>query len=95
MNNPMKRWSNAWLDFAVCIALSSASVLAIEALTPRDSDAGVSDSLNAADMNLRVGNTDIACSMVSHAIVEANSGQTTTSQRSEIADHARRHNLRF
>ena len=48
MNNSMKGWSNAWLDFAVCMALSSASVLAIEALATQHSKAAVSDSLNAA-----------------------------------------------
>ena len=38
MNDLMKGWGNAWLDFAVCIALASASVLAIEALAAQNAD---------------------------------------------------------
>ena len=33
----------------------------------------VNDSLNAADMNFNVGNKDMACTMVSMAILAANS----------------------
>ena len=43
MNNFLKGYGNAWLEFLVCIVLSSASVLAIEALTSQNADPAGSD----------------------------------------------------
>lgn len=43
MNDFLKGYGNAWLEFLVCIVLSSASVLAIEALTSQNADPAGSD----------------------------------------------------
>jgi len=78
------------------IFLSSAAVLltAIPALASLH----VKDALNTADMNFRVGNETIGCTMVDLAISVANNPDiygTNTVSRSEIASYAKRCNLRF
>ncbi len=59
----------------------------------------VNDSLNAADMNFNVGNKDMACTMVSMAILAANSpeiyGTTSSSLKREVKNYANRCDLRF
>tara|TARA_Y100000991_G_scaffold200162_1_gene172361 strand:+ start:73 stop:321 length:249 start_codon:yes stop_codon:yes gene_type:complete len=59
----------------------------------------VNDSLNAADMNFNVGNIQMACNMVSMAILVANSpeiyGTTSSSLKSEVKEYADRCDLRF
>ena len=59
----------------------------------------VNDSLNAADMNFNVGNKDLACTMVSMAILVANSpaiyGTTSSSLKREVKNYANRCDLRF
>jgi len=39
MNDFLKGWGNPWLEFLICIALASASVLTIEALAAQHADA--------------------------------------------------------
>ena len=59
----------------------------------------VNDSLNAADMNFNVGNKEIACSMVSLAIMESNFpeiyGTTSSSLKREVKKYADRCDLRY
>ena len=65
---------------------------------PAAASTQVKDALNTADMNFRVGNEDIGCTMVDLAIMAANNPGiygTNTVSRSEIASYARRCNLRF
>ena len=65
---------------------------------PAAASTQVKDALKTADMNFRVGNEDIGCTMVDTAIMAANNPDiygTNTVSRSEIASSARRYNLRF
>jgi len=59
----------------------------------------VNDSLNAADINFNVGNKQMACTMVSMAILAANSpeiyGATSSSLKREVKNYANRCDLRF
>ena len=59
----------------------------------------VKDSLNIADMNFRVGNYEIACMMVSMAIIEVNNpeiyGPTSIRLKREVKRYAKRCDLRF
>ena len=65
---------------------------------PAAASTQVKDALKTADMNFRVGNEDIGCTMVDTAIMAANSPDiygTNTINQSEIASSSRRCNLRF
>ena len=59
----------------------------------------VKDGLNIADMNFNVGNEQMACTMVSMAILAANSpeiyGTTSSSLKREVKKYADRCDLRF
>ncbi len=59
----------------------------------------VKDGLNIADMNFNVGNEQMACTMVSMAILAANSpeiyGTTSSSLKREVKNYANRCDLRF
>jgi len=59
----------------------------------------VKDGLNIADMNFNVGNEQMACTMVSMAILAANSpeiyGTTSSSLKREVKEYADRCDLRF
>ena len=59
----------------------------------------VTDSLNTADMAFRVSEKDLACNMVSLAILAANSpeiyGTTSNSLKREVKEYANRCDLRF
>ena len=54
----------------------------------------VKDGLNIADMNFNVGNEQMACTMVSMAILAANSpeiyGTTSSSLKREVKEYADR-----
>ena len=67
--------------------------------TAVNANSHVNDSLNAADMNFKVGNRDMACTMVSMAILVANSpeiyGTTSSSLKREVKEYADRCDLRF
>ena len=67
--------------------------------TAVNANSHVNDSLNAADMNFKVGNKDMACTMVSMAILVANSpeiyGTTSSSLKREVKEYADRCDLRF
>ena len=67
--------------------------------TAVNANSHVNDSLNAADMNFKVGNKDLACTMVSMAILVANSpeiyGTTSSSLKGEVKEYADRCGLRF
>ena len=67
--------------------------------TAVNANSHVNDSLNAADMNFKVGNRDMACTMVSMAILVVNSpeiyGTTSSSLKREVKEYADRCDLRF
>jgi len=74
--------------------LAAVALIGVESTMPNIAAASsVRDTLNVADMNFRVGNTDIACTMVSLAIMEV--ATASSSERSEIASYAKRCNLRL
>ena len=70
-----------------------------DSLNTADENSYVYDSLNAADVNFNVGNKDMACTMVSMAILAANSpeiyGATSSSLKREVKNYANRCDLRF
>ncbi len=70
-----------------------------DSLNTADENSHVYDSLNAADVNFNVGNKDMACTMVSMAILAANSpeiyGATSSSLKREVKNYANRCDLRF
>ena len=72
---------------------------AIALPAPVNANSYVNDSLNAADMNFNVGSKDMACTMVSMAILAANSpdiyGATSSSLKNEVKNYANRCNLRY
>ena len=72
---------------------------AIALPTALNANSIVNDSLNAADMNFNVGNKQMACTMVSMAILVANSpeiyGATSSSLKREVKNYANRCDLRF
>ena len=43
MNDFLKGWGNPWIEFLICIALASGSVLTIEALATQTDASAVSD----------------------------------------------------
>ena len=96
MNDLMKGLGRVCLGSLAGAGLGAASFFAVDALMPQPSAATtVADILNVADMNFRVGNQEVGCTMVSLAIMQANQGNATSSQRAEIAGFARRCGLRF
>ena len=72
---------------------------AIALPTDVNANSYVNDSLNAADINFNVGSKEMACAMVSLAIIEANSpeiyGTTSGSLKREVKKYADRCDLRF
>ena len=81
-----------------CVNLSVLfTAMAVFSCTPSFANTQVKDALNAADMNFRVGNNDMGCTMVSLAISSANNPEVygvNTVSRSEIARYAKRCGLR-
>jgi len=77
MNDLIKGWGRVCLGSFAGAVLGAVSFVTVKALIPRLASAIVDDSLNAADVNFRVGSTDIASTMVSLPIMQANNGEAT------------------
>ena len=77
MKNFIKGWGRVCLGSFAGAVLGAVSFVTVKALIPRLASAIVDDSLNAADVNFRVGSTDIASMMVSLPIMQANNGEAT------------------